>query len=102
MQTAIGVALYGRTLVCRPVHRVVNDKLNGGVVKCSKGFMSRLEVKNLSVAAVKAAAASEHFAAVIPANHNQAVRLWNVEPLAIGFLCFKLKIPCVNALNNGA
>ncbi|MNE35629.1 hypothetical protein D3C80_1294020 [compost metagenome] len=54
--------------------------------------MTRTEVEDFTRSARIAAAASEYFSAFEPAYHNQLIRLWNIEVLAVHFFLRELNI----------
>ena len=69
-----------------PSYRILYDLLNVFISECRIGFVTGLEIEDLSMTASPGAAASEYLAALEPTKENNLLGRGNVEHFAVHLL----------------
>ena len=69
-----------------PSHRILYDLLNVFISECRIGFVTGLEIEDLSMTASPGATASEYLAALEPTKENYLLGRGNVEHFAVHLL----------------
>ena len=69
-----------------PFYGIFDNALNVFVLEGAVGFVTGLEVEDLSVAASPSASASEYLTAVEPTHKNNIVGIGNIKALAVHLL----------------
>ncbi len=79
------------------MHRVAQNPLHIQVMEGGHRFVAGLEIKDLAIAALPAAAGTERLPALIGAEEYNMIRIGHRERLAVGFLMLQLQEASIRA-----